>query len=293
MSRRQHIAIFKHKDEDLKILIKKSLLSDRVRLKIDKKRLMGVLLVPSVVSYSYAKTAIRPEHLDWLYGNVQRLKGKPISSFNKITILGEPVLVEVSDPESFKNKLTATELRRGFRVCAREYSLLGLCLFEKDNYKIVNYLIDAKKEKNQHQSLKKVSPSKLRFVSNRASGEITSLRKLLKEVLRTYAWAYIHVVVEALNSLGYQVKCHKLSIRDSYTRWGSCSTNKQISLHVKLLFAPLWVLNYVIAHEVCHLVHFNHSPDFWELMVKLCPFTEQARVWLKEHGDSLHSIEFS
>lgn len=80
----------------------------------------------------------------------------------------------------------------------------------------------------------------------------------------------------------------KVTIRSSRTRWGSCSSASTIALNWRLIQAPDWVSDYVIYHELAHLVHLNHSPAFWRLVGGWFPRHPEARQWLKEHHDLLH-----
>lgn len=79
-----------------------------------------------------------------------------------------------------------------------------------------------------------------------------------------------------------------ITIRDTKSRWGSCSSSGRISLSWRLMMAPLSVLDYVIAHEAAHLVHMNHSPAFWALCKDLCAYdVGVSRHWLRHKGRSL------
>ena len=80
----------------------------------------------------------------------------------------------------------------------------------------------------------------------------------------------------------------RIAIRDQATRWGSCSTTGTLSFSWRLIFAPPFVLDYVAAHEVAHLLEMNHGPRFWRLMRDAVPGMERARVWLKTYGAELH-----
>ncbi len=80
----------------------------------------------------------------------------------------------------------------------------------------------------------------------------------------------------------------RISIRDSKTRWGSCSNSGALSFSWRLLMAPDFVIDYLIAHEVAHLVHMDHSRKFWTVVQQLTPTADQARRWLRQHGASLH-----
>ena len=80
----------------------------------------------------------------------------------------------------------------------------------------------------------------------------------------------------------------KIQIRDTRSRWGSCSEDARLSFSWRLMMAPENVLSYVVAHEVAHLVELNHSNRFWCLVDRLCPGNEPAKYWLKCYGASLH-----
>ena len=84
----------------------------------------------------------------------------------------------------------------------------------------------------------------------------------------------------------------KLTLRDTTSRWGSCSTKGNINYSWRLIMAPAEVLNYVAAHEVAHLVQMNHSPQFWAVVEHLYPAYATYRAWLKDHGEELHSYQF-
>ena len=79
-----------------------------------------------------------------------------------------------------------------------------------------------------------------------------------------------------------------VGLRDPRTRWGSCSSDGTISLSWRLILAPEDVLDYVVAHEVAHLVHQDHSRAFWRLVGELTPSVAGPQRWLKSHGPELH-----
>ncbi len=81
-----------------------------------------------------------------------------------------------------------------------------------------------------------------------------------------------------------------VSVRDTTSRWGSCSSTGTLSYSWRLILAPPRVLDYVAAHEVAHLREMNHGPDFWELVYRHCPHTEMARKWLRKNGHTLHKM---
>ena len=80
----------------------------------------------------------------------------------------------------------------------------------------------------------------------------------------------------------------RVSLRDPRTRWGSCSSDGAISYSWRLVLAPGEVLDYVVAHEVAHLVHQDHGRAFWRLVAELTPSVAGPQRWLKAHGPELH-----
>jgi predicted metal-dependent hydrolase len=83
-------------------------------------------------------------------------------------------------------------------------------------------------------------------------------------------------------------KLNRVSVRDTRSRWGSCSSTARLSFSYRLIFAPKEVMEYVVAHEVAHLRHMNHSPAFWNAVEFLCPQYDAAKDWLKLHGKDLY-----
>jgi predicted metal-dependent hydrolase len=84
------------------------------------------------------------------------------------------------------------------------------------------------------------------------------------------------------------VKVKRVSVRDQASRWGSCSTTGVLSYSWRLILAPPFVLDYLAAHEVAHLVEMNHSRAFWRIVGRICPNTARAKMWLDNHGADLH-----
>ena len=73
----------------------------------------------------------------------------------------------------------------------------------------------------------------------------------------------------------------KIIVRSYKRRWGSCSYKKDISYNWKLIMAPEKIIHYVVIHELCHLIHFNHSKDFWKSVGKILPDYKSSKEWLK------------
>ncbi len=80
-----------------------------------------------------------------------------------------------------------------------------------------------------------------------------------------------------------------ISLRDTSSRWGSCSSTGTVSFSWRLAFAPYEVMRYVVMHELSHRKYMDHSPDFWANVSQLYGFgVERAKRWLSQNGQSLH-----
>lgn len=86
---------------------------------------------------------------------------------------------------------------------------------------------------------------------------------------------------------------HRLTLRDTRSRWGSCTADAGLMYSWRLIMAPPLVLDYVAAHEVAHLAEMNHSSRFWAIVADLMPDYERHRRWLKTEGHALHSYRFT
>lgn len=85
----------------------------------------------------------------------------------------------------------------------------------------------------------------------------------------------------------------RISLRDTRSRWGSCSSEGALMYSWRLIMAPPAVLDYVAAHEVAHLEEMNHSPAFWAVVKELYGPHAAARGWLRENGAALHKYRFT
>ncbi|WP_207216344.1 M48 family metallopeptidase [Candidatus Finniella inopinata] len=85
---------------------------------------------------------------------------------------------------------------------------------------------------------------------------------------------------------------NKITIRDTRSRWGSCSSKGNLSFSWRLIFAPHAVVKYLAAHEVSHLKHMNHSRVFWKTVASLDPDYQKARQWLRHNGQRLLGVRF-
>lgn len=124
------------------------------------------------------------------------------------------------------------------------------------------------------------------WVSGQAEHLPRRVRDFLKEEFREYATRKVREIAEKLG-----VEINRLSVKDTTSRWGSCSRDGNISLSWRLGLAPLYVLDYVIAHEAAHLRQMNHSAAFWQVVENICPEYKLAELWLKRNTAYLYSFD--
>ena len=107
-----------------------------------------------------------------------------------------------------------------------------------------------------------------------------------------------HLKAEARKAIAPLARTHaialgrplgRITVRDTASRWGSCSARGDLSFSWRLILAPAGVLDYVVAHEAAHLVEMNNSARFCRLVDRLMPSYERERAWLKRHGGRLHA----
>jgi predicted metal-dependent hydrolase len=92
-------------------------------------------------------------------------------------------------------------------------------------------------------------------------------------------------VKDRARELGVDVA--EIKIVDNRFRWGSCTLKDNVNFNWRLIKAPMFVIDYVIVHELAHLIEANHSPRFWNTVRAQAPAMEKAKAWLKEHGQLL------
>lgn len=108
------------------------------------------------------------------------------------------------------------------------------------------------------------------------------LKKLAKTKLTDLAKQKAALIECPINSV---------TIKDTKSRWGSCSSKNNLNFNWRIIFAPQYVIDYLVCHEVAHLLHQDHSPAFWKCVSDLCPQYKEGRQWLKVKGKELYRFE--
>jgi predicted metal-dependent hydrolase len=107
--------------------------------------------------------------------------------------------------------------------------------------------------------------------------------RLTEEQGRREAHARISLIAQS-EAAALGVTYSRIALRDQRSRWGSCSSKGTLSFNWRLVLAPHDVLDYVVVHEICHLVELNHGPRFWRLVAKRRPNYRESKRWLDDHG---------
>jgi predicted metal-dependent hydrolase len=151
-------------------------------------------------------------------------------------------------------------------------------------YRGVNTKVDVEQTSNAEHAKVVCRNGCLTVICGRHSAATPS--RILENWLREQARKEIHYCVSALTpKIGQSPR--KIYIKDQKTKWGSCSSLQNLSFNWRLIMAPDFVLQYLVAHEVVHLKIMNHSGLFRETVKSLCPGYEKASQWLSDHHDTL------
>jgi len=117
--------------------------------------------------------------------------------------------------------------------------------------------------------------------------ESTLVGKLLSRVFASHFHKDISDRVHYYNKTFFQERIETIRLKNTLSNWGSCSSDNNINLSSRLLFAPTDVLDYVIVHELAHLKEMNHSDRFWKIVRDIMPNYKEKEKWLSKHGETL------
>lgn len=120
----------------------------------------------------------------------------------------------------------------------------------------------------------------------RVSGQPEFVARRVRDALQSLARDKFRASAAAKASLIPAV-LRGVRVKDTTSRWGSCTADGTLMFSWRLVMAPEFVQDYVIAHEVAHLRHMNHAPTFWALTDSLTPHRRAATAWLHNHGPGL------
>ena len=117
-------------------------------------------------------------------------------------------------------------------------------------------------------------------------------QKLIRNLLIKFAQRYFEPIiaerVKYYNDLYFQKPINTVKLKYNKSNWGSCSTGKNLNFSVRLFFAPDAVIDYVVIHELAHLIEMNHSDRFWQIVEKIMPTYQKAEKDLKVNGGNYY-----
>lgn len=120
------------------------------------------------------------------------------------------------------------------------------------------------------------------------TGELNE-EELRRNLKKFYILSCKRIVGERINKYQTQlrVKPKTIEIVESITKWGSCSSSKKLTFNYRLAMAPIEVIDYVIIHELCHLIHMNHDRSFWRRVGSIMPDYKEKQEFLERYGHFL------
>ena len=121
------------------------------------------------------------------------------------------------------------------------------------------------------------------------AGDLAFLPRRMTDFMRSEARRSITQLVAGKAALA-RARPARITLKDTSSRWGSCAANGNLAFSWRLVMAPMFVQDYVCAHEVAHLRHMNHGPKFWATVRQITPYTEPAMAWLRSDGMRLLRI---
>lgn len=138
---------------------------------------------------------------------------------------------------------------------------------------------------NQKKSSFKLSGRTLELVVSKQSGQ-DQIKRLIENFYREQARTYLTDRSEFF-AAQLHTSFNDLRIKNTKSRWGSCSSHKNLNYNWRIMMAPKAVIDYLVIHEVCHLKQMNHSPKFWTLVESLDPNFKTHKSWLKANQTRL------
>lgn len=126
-------------------------------------------------------------------------------------------------------------------------------------------------------------------VSHRLNDSSEKAMQVKKQLENYFKQEAVQLITERLEFISQKISLTptNVKIRQYRSRWGSCNNRGEVSFNYLLMMAPLFVIDYVIVHELCHLAFLDHSQQFWNLIEKHSPDYKQAKNWLNSHQAQL------
>ncbi|EOD01838.1 M48 family metallopeptidase [Caldisalinibacter kiritimatiensis] len=138
--------------------------------------------------------------------------------------------------------------------------------------------------KNKNKAVIEINKDKLNITSPMKDKEL--VKKILKDWYKKQANKVVKERVEYYKDI-IGVKPNKVKAKEQKRIWGSCTSKGNVYFNWRLIMAPIHIIDYVVVHELCHLIHMNHSKEFWKLVESVIPDYKERKEWLKKYGVTL------
>ncbi|MSO14320.1 M48 family metallopeptidase [Rickettsiales endosymbiont of Trichoplax sp. H2] len=126
-------------------------------------------------------------------------------------------------------------------------------------------------------------------------GDIIKVYGMKQDINNSLKQLFINIITNKINELcqfyanKHNFSYKKIFIKDLKTKWGSCSSLKNLSFNWRIIFAPIEVVEYLVVHELCHLKEMNHSKKYWKLVEEIYPNYKEQCLWLRKNGTKLYN----
>jgi predicted metal-dependent hydrolase len=193
----------------------------------------------------------------------------PLEQANQIKRFEEWVIKHFSKNERIQSNYFGKDYKDGdlLKVGEREY--------------IIRLIPSQKK---MHHAKLKGNEIFLEIAKDTPENKVKAIRHLLSRVVAKDFLPEITKKVDTWNDAHFQKDLTGIFLKYNTTNWGSCSTRGNVNLSTRLLFAPNDVIDYVIVHELSHLIEMNHSDRFWKIVSDIMPDYREKEIWLKKNG---------
>jgi hypothetical protein len=117
-------------------------------------------------------------------------------------------------------------------------------------------------------------------------------RNAVKEIRKVLIRSAKATILDRVHKASIKVQKHPQNVFIKFykSRWGSCTNNGVLQMNWSLIMAPVFIIDYVAIHELCHLTHMNHSPHFWQEVKQHAPDYPESRRWLKQNASMILSL---
>jgi len=203
---------------------------------------------------------------------------------NKSTWLKAKVLAQQCQIECCHFKQDSTLLYMG------KPASLNICLAKRPSVFLTTRLSESVDKANKESVTTVLNIEVNQRIYNKLSDSQQKSGYVRKQLGQFFKHQAQQLINQRLSIISHKIRLKptKTTIKQYRARWGSCNSRGEVNFNYLLMMTPLLVIDYVIVHELCHLVHMNHSKHFWQLVAQHFPEYKTAKQWLKNNQSQLY-----